>query len=178
MIQISLRATLADDPSTTAQWVNDFYAALPADLTELVAVTPPGGAGSTGDSAEEETAGGSSAALLDVNGQLDRLKTFWPSFAGRLQRLHDGLVSLGYEPRVPEQRSSSSRQASYVSYVDPADGRNLGNTNSGTFYFMPKKLTEELAGHEFVKVGRHASVHFDTDAKVHYILDVAKAHKK
>ena len=45
---------------------------------------------------------------------------------------------------VAEQRTAK-RKASYVSYVDPTDGRNLLNANSGTAYIQRKDVADELA---------------------------------
>ena len=111
-----------------------------------------------------------------VSGQLVRLTKYSPAFARRLRRLHESLIELGYEARVPVKRSGS-RRASYISYIDMRDGRNLGNTNSETFTFMRKGLRESLSGDPLVGGTRYATVHFSTEQAVDLVVAVAREHK-
>jgi hypothetical protein len=177
------------DPVETAAWLTAFVRALPADVRSVVfpaltaslpigkatAVLPPTAPAATTDAGASSPA---TAVGCDVPAQLDRLAAFWPSFEPRLRRLHDGMIECGYEPVVPQQRGSS-RQASYIRYIDPLDGgRAIGATNSGTFTFSRKELLAELADTPGVKIGRYPTVHFDTEDRVDLILKIAKKYKK
>jgi hypothetical protein len=118
------------------------------------------------------------SAATDVKVQLRRLSSYSPSYAHRLHRIHEGMLAQGYAPKVPGKRTANL-QSSYISYLDPTDGCNLANIISTTLYFVPEQLATELAGHELVNSsGQQPSVHFDTDAKVHFILEIAKRHKR
>ena len=61
------------------------------------------------------------------------------------------MTELGYEPRVPEKRTAN-RQLSYLSYVDPVDGRNLINAHSRS---RPEHTTslERTTRHSSIVVG-------------------------
>jgi hypothetical protein len=84
-----------------------------------------------------------------------RIRAAWPAYAERFTLLHEGLLALGYEPKVPVPRSGS-KPPGYVSYADPADGnRNLGNANSSSFTFMRMELRDELMKHDFVGGSRY-----------------------
>ncbi len=177
MLNINLTTTVADEPTQVATWVTDLIKAIPEHVLAGVTVRSSFETEGTDAQAEGAVESGEGEEPLDLDGQLQRLTGYWPTMAPRLLRIHGGLVELSYEPKVPDSRNSA-RPPSYVSYIDPVTGQNLGNTNSGTFYFMSKEVTDEIAGHEFVKAGRYASVHFDTPEKVAYILEVARKKKK
>lgn len=178
MLKIVVAVPTLESAQQSAEWVRDFVDALPESLR--MNLQPPALAGSSGrepgtvsDVAERA---GATAPADEVAAQLERLAGYWPAYSGRLRRLHGSLVELGYEPHVPVQLSAT-RRASYISYLDPAGGRNLGNTNSGTFTFMRKDLRDSLADNPMVKVSRYATVHFDTEEAVDFILSVAEAER-
>jgi hypothetical protein len=178
--------TLLIDPSNStpqraAEWACEFVEALPSPLRDAflssglpVASGLVTGLDAPAGSIGYDEDGGSGP---NVDGQLDRLARYWPAFEGRLRRMHTGLVELGYQPCTPQTRSAR-RQASYVRYVDPVDGRGLGGTNSGTFTFSRAELKGELASNPDVKIGRYPTVHFDTDDKVTLILEIASRVKR
>jgi hypothetical protein len=175
MLTINVMVPTQHDAQETARWVSDFVDALPSGVREALAAHGLNGPPLVTAAEPQEVS--ASSDLTSVNAQLDRLAEYWPSFSARLRQLHDGLTAFGYEPLVPAQ-VSSNRRASYLSYIDPVDGRNIGNTNSGTFTFMRKELRDELGDNPLVKVARYATVHFDSDEAVGFILSTAHQHKK
>ena len=170
-----LKATLDDDPSAVAQWVADYNAALPDGLRFGMPTAPVVVMPSVVD--PPKLADDDTDEIIDVEAQLKRFTGFWKARAPFLLRLHEGLVALGYEPKVPEKRTAE-KTASYLSYIDPVDGRNLLNVNSGTAYFQRKDVGDALAGHPFLRRGPQPAVEYDSDEKVDFLLEVAEKYKK
>ncbi|MDQ1684997.1 MAG: hypothetical protein QOC82_1734 [Frankiaceae bacterium] len=113
-----------------------------------------------------------------VVAQLRRLTNATPAFRDRVERLHATLAEIGFTPTLPEPRKSN-RVPSYLSYVDPVDGRNVGNINSTTFYLMRRELRDELAGQPHVAVdSRYAHVTLASDDAVDFVIDLARRLKK
>lgn len=170
-----LQATLDDDPTAVAQWVADYNAALPEGLRSGMPATPMVVMPTLADPAA--MADDDADQIIDVEGQLKRLTGYWKARAPFLMRLHESLMALGYQPKVPEKRTAD-KLASYISYIDPVDGRNLLNTNSGTAYIQRKDVSDALSGDPLLRGGPQAVVEFDSDEKVDFLLDVARRYKK
>lgn len=111
-----------------------------------------------------------------VGAQLHRLTANQPHLAPQLTALHQGLIVLGYLPQIPAH-VSAPRHATYISYLDPATGRNLGNSNGRTFTFMRADLKKPLSGHPLVKTARYATVPLHTPGAVDLVLTVADQEK-
>lgn len=131
----------------------------------------------TGDAVAQRATTGGDPADDAVERQLRRLTDFSPSFASRVRRVHDHLVEIGYVATLPSPRKSV-RLPSYVSYVDPATGVNLGNLNSQKFYVMRRALRDALRGKPNVAVdSRYANIALVDDAAAALVVDLAKQQK-
>lgn len=114
---------------------------------------------------------------VGIDAQLKRLTDFAPTWARFVRRAHEGLTELGYVATLPAPRKSD-RLPSYIAYIDPATGKNLGNINSAAFYVMRRELRDELAGQPHVKVdSRYAHISLTGDAAVDLLLELARAQK-
>jgi hypothetical protein len=112
-----------------------------------------------------------------VSVQLKRLTDFSPVFAARVRRVHEGLVELGYVPTLPRPRAGGPLP-SYISYVDPVTGSNLGNLNSQKFYVMRRELRDELNGKPYVGADtRYANVSLVDDGAAAFVLRIARQQK-
>jgi hypothetical protein len=166
--RLDLRLTLTVDPAVTspedaADWLRRFDArragAVPARVDTAPGVEPVGG------------------PLDTVGAQLHRLTAFSPGYADRVRRIHEGLAELGYVATVPRPRRAE-QPPSYLSYLDPASGRNLGNLNSEKFYVMRRDLRDELAEHPLVGADtRYAHVALVSDEAVEHVLSIARDHR-
>lgn len=117
---------------------------------------------------------GTPAHIVGIDKQLGRLTDYRPVFAPRVKSLHTQLVALGYEPRLPT--SVKDNVPSYLSYIDPATGSNLGNLNSERFTFMRGALRDKLKDQPHMQANeRYASCHLVSDAAVTAVVNVAKA---
>jgi hypothetical protein len=113
-----------------------------------------------------------------VDRQLARLTDFNPSFAARVRAVHAGLMELGYVPTLPKSKSGKKDLPSYLAYIDPVTGQNLGNLNSEKFYVMRGVMRDELAAREFFGAdSRYAHIHLTSDAAVEALLRVGREQK-
>lgn len=158
----TVNINLAIDPSTmSADAAADYAATVMAKLTAPVSPT---------------TAVGSAAHIIGIDKQLGRLTDHKPVFAPRVKRLHAELVKLGYTPTLPN--SKKDPLPSYISYIDPVSGENLGNLNSEKFYVMRTALRDKLAKLDhFGSDSRYANCHVVSDAAVDAMLKVAAEQK-
>ncbi len=133
-------------PQEAAEWIAEFHAARADD------------------------AGAGLGSPLEK--QLARLTDYAPVRAPRIQRTHHELVALGYVATLP--KSGKDTLPSYISYVDPTTGENLGNLNSSSFMVMRKALSKELDGKPFfTSRGRYAQLELTGDAAIDALLTVA-----
>ncbi|MDP3890495.1 hypothetical protein [Nocardioides sp.] len=117
---------------------------------------------------------GSPAHIVGLDKQLARLTEHEPVFAPRIKALHQELISLGYQPRLP--KSEKDVPPPYISYIDPTTGKNLGNLNSERFTFMRGSLLAKLKGKPLMQANsRHASCHIVSEDAVKAVVKVAKA---
>lgn len=112
-----------------------------------------------------------------IERQLRRLTDFSPSFASRVRWVHEQLVAVGYVATLPDPRKSA-RLPSYISYVDPATGANLGNLNSQKFYVMRRPLRDVLKGRPHVAVdSRYANIALVDDGAATFVIELATQQK-
>jgi hypothetical protein len=112
-----------------------------------------------------------------VEHQLRRLTDYSPSFASRVRWVHGQLLRIGYVATLPAPRKSS-RLPSYVSYVDPATGVNLGNLNSQTFVVVRRALRDVLKDQPYVEVdSRYAKISLVDDDAASFLIELAKQQK-
>ena len=118
-----------------------------------------------------------SAPVFGLDKQLGRLLDHNPVFAKRVRAVHDQLIALDYVPTLP--KSKKNPLPSYISYIDPVTGINLGNLNSEKFYVMRGELKTELkALPHFGSDSRYANVHLVSDEAVQALLKIAEREKK
>jgi hypothetical protein len=98
-----------------------------------------------------------------VDAALAYYKRAWPKRSANLARLHDSLINLGYEARLPETRSESRNQYPYLRYVYPGGDRTLGVANSGSFAFVGGSFQDRLA-HEPGGQATRDGVRFQLDS--------------
>jgi hypothetical protein len=125
-----------------------------------------------GRSPEPATAGEDEELAAEV----ERFEANWPAYSGRFARLHEGLIDMGYVPVLPKKMKPTSVR-SCIAYALPG-GRRVLENNSSTAYFVGKGLQDRLRGsHEWLNEAGQStvSVQFDTDAKVDFVLELAKA---
>ncbi len=151
---LTLNVTIEDDPVQAAEWLATFREHS-SDDKEL--------ASQPADGEDRE---------LQI--ELERFRQNWPAYSKRFSRLHDGLVTMGYRPILPTKRKPTSVR-SYIAYQLPRGQRVLEN-NSSTAYFVGTERQSRLRGsHEWLKdSGQNVSVHFDTEEKLDFILEVAR----
>jgi len=165
MSQFSLRAYVAVDPAVTTA---EDAAAYVNKLAGLLGVPIAGVAGP-----------GTAGPITVVDQQLTRLTNHSPMFSGRLRRLHEALVALGYVPTLPKPKTAGKPLPSYVSYIDPKTGVNFGNANSEKFYVVRKDLRDELAAlPHFGADSRYANCPLVSDDAVDALLKIAEREKK
>jgi hypothetical protein len=151
-----------DPKALSADEVGEYAAAVYAKLTAELATSGT------------VVAVGSPAHVVGIDKQLGRLADFKPVFAPRVKALHNELVALGYQPRLP--KSEKDALPSYISYVDPVSGDNLGNLNSERFTFMRGVLLEKLKGKPHMESNsRHASCRLVSEDAVKAVVKVAKS---
>ncbi len=162
-----LQVSLEDDPTEVAGWLNTFMrhyegAAIdPSRTPATQAFEAP--ADSHVDQNQDELAS-----------ELARFRSNWPAYSERFMRVHDGLVDMGYVPVLPQKRKPTNVR-NYIAYCLPTGQRVMEN-NSSTAYFVGTERYQRMLGtHEWLKEsGQNLSVHFDTDEKVDFILELAK----
>lgn len=187
---VGFTIALSVDPSRTSPAeVATFAAATLEELTRTlaaagVALTGPAPVAAAGVSAAGVvSAAAASSALASGPGhipglaqQLGRLMDHNPVFAPRVQQVHDALVKLGYTPTLP--KSAKATMPSYVSYIDPKTGLNLGNLNSEKFYVMRANLRDELAAQKhFGADQRYAHCHLTGPESVDALIEMAGKQK-
>lgn len=151
---IALTVKMTDDPAAVAEWVKTYESHMRAD---------------------EATPAQDAAELDELGAEVERFKANWPAYSGRFARLHDELLAIGYVPILAKKMKPTSVR-SYIAYALPG-GRRVLENNSSTAYFVGKSLQDRLRGtHEWLPAGEgNVSIQFDTDAKVDFILELAKA---
>ena len=162
----SLQVTLDDDPARVADWVKSYEkhysAGKPASSAAASAASP------SETSPDEE----------ELAAELARFRSNWPAFSERFWRLHEGLVSLGCVPVLSKKQKPTSVRT-YIAYALP-NGRRVLENNSATASFVGTDLVDRLRGtHEWLKPRPgYVSVHFDTEDKVDFILQIVEAETK
>ena len=114
--------------------------------------------------------------MTSVNAQLERLANHWPSFSARLRRLHDGRSKPSAMSRWCQRTCRRLAEPRTFPLLIPWTA-GASATNSGTFTFMRKELRDALGDSPLVKFARYATVHFDSEAAVDFILSVAQQQK-
>jgi hypothetical protein len=153
----------------------DAHQMTPAEAADWLAAFDTLRAAATAASRQATTDDGQADDPLER--QLRRLTDFSPSFASRVRWVHGQLVLLGYVATLPDPRKSA-RLPSYISYVDPATGANLGNLNSQKFYVMRRPLRDVLKGQPHVEVdSRYANIALVDDDAASFLVELAKQQK-
>lgn len=154
MTDMTLTLALHVDPTVLTPEQAAEYAA--AVLSRLTATALPGTA----------------VHLVGIDKQLARLNDNEPTFAPRVKRLHQELMTLGYTPKLP--KSDKGTPPPYISYIDPATGENIGNLNSRTFHVMRTSLRDSLKATGFSANSRYAYRTLNDEAAVDAVVAVAK----
>lgn len=150
-----------DPAALTPAQAGEYAAAVIAKLTTDLTATPT-------------SAPGSAAHIVGIDKQLARLMDHNPAFAVRVKGLHYDLAGIGYVPTLPN--SKQGQLPSYISYIDPVTGQNLGNLNSEKFYVMRAALREQLKDQlHFGADSRYAHCHLTSDEAVKAVAKLAKA---
>lgn len=110
-----------------------------------------------------------------IESALAYFKRAWLARFEYLQRLHDALVEMGYEVKLPESRPESRNQYPYLRYLRADESRTLGSINSGSFTFWGKVLQRRLAEDPLGQVTRDAvRYQLDSDESLDRIIEVAR----
>lgn len=161
---VRLNVTPDDDPVKVAEWVAQF------ERHRAMNASPEADA-----AAKMEAPEGSSPMDSELEEELERFRHNWPAYSERFNRVHKGLVDLGYVPVLPRKQKPTSVRA-YIAYHLPG-GRRVYEVNSSTAYLAGNEFKERIASErpDSVRVsGQNVSISFDSDAKVDLILDVAR----